>query len=531
MSVSDGPVGRRSRVWTVVAGRCSWLLVVVVAVFSVLAVGVTGASAARAKPALRIGETFSGYEFWHDPAAFAAYGREINLEFSTAYAALFHQAPNGQIQPEIATSWQYFATHTGKNKGFEFTIRHNVRFADGSLLTAQSIVGWFNHMYAQHTQASAGYSETFGPNPKFEAVGKWKVKMILSQPNPDVAVTLSDGGPLWGFIASPKCVANPTLFNTQTCGAGPYMLEASGTVAGSHYTYVPNPHYYDKSAIHFSSVTFTVIPSATTMFQALESGQLDLAAQGNTATTVAAAKSAGFAIHTATNSSLVVDLHANGKPVPALANLKVREAINYAIDRKAIASAVGFGYSQPLSEFPTNDATSSKYENYYSYSPSKAKSLLAAAGYPNGFTLSTHATGQELLYLPLIAKYLNAVGITLTSQPFVQANSATYYFGDPVSISEFSFVPTTSAYGQWLAPTSKLNTVGSYPTINKLYNKGLVANNPTADWQKMWGDTVKSAVFAPICTLPIVFESTKSLKGVNITSQRLGTPMVTEMTK
>ena len=299
MSVSDGPVGRRSRVWTVVAGRCSWLLVVVVAVFSVLAVGVTGASAARAKPALRIGETFSGYEFWHDPAAFGAYGREINLEFSTAYAALFHQAPNGQIQPEIATSWQYFATHTGKNKGFEFTIRHNVRFADGSLLTAQSIVGWFNHMYAQHTQASVGYSETFGPNPKFEAVGKWKVKMILSQPNPDVAVTLSDGGPLWGFIASPKCVADPTLFNTQTCGAGPYMLEASGTVAGSHYTYVPNPHYYDKSAIHFSSVTFTVIPSATTMFQALESGQLDLAAQGNTATTVAAAKSAGFAVHTA----------------------------------------------------------------------------------------------------------------------------------------------------------------------------------------------------------------------------------------
>ena len=69
MSVSDGPVGRRSRLWAVVAGRCSWLLVVVVGVFSVLAIGVTGASAARAKPALRIGETFSGYEFWHDPDA------------------------------------------------------------------------------------------------------------------------------------------------------------------------------------------------------------------------------------------------------------------------------------------------------------------------------------------------------------------------------------------------------------------------------------------------------------------------------
>ena len=47
----------------------------------------------------------------------------------------------------------------------------------------------------------------------------------------------------------------------------------------------------------------------------------------------------------------------------------------------------------------------------------------------------------------------------------------------------------------------------------------------------MWGDVTKSALIAPICTLPIVFESTKSLKGVNITSQRLGTPMVTEMTK
>jgi hypothetical protein len=75
-------------------------------------------------------------------------------------------------------------------------------------------------MYAQHTQASVGFSEILGVNPKFEAVGKWEVKILLNSPNPDRPTILSDTGPIWGFIGSPKCIADPTLWVTQTCGAG-----------------------------------------------------------------------------------------------------------------------------------------------------------------------------------------------------------------------------------------------------------------------------------------------------------------------
>ena len=525
MGAIIGTGTRSLKARSVIMGRCRWLVIGVV--LAGLALVPASASAAT-KPPLTIGMTFSAYEFDHDIASLPAYGRELNMELATAYATIFHMEPNGEITSDIGTTYQYFNTKKEPNKDFEFAIRHNVKFSDGTPLTAASVVGWFRYMYAQHTQASVGFSEILGVNPKFEAVGKWEVKILLSSPNPDLPTILSDAGPIWGFIGSPKCIADPTLWVTQTCGAGPYVLKGSATVPGSHYMYTPNPYYFDKSQIHFSSVTINVIPDTTTMYQALEAGQLDLAAAGNDASTVASAKSAGFTVGTATNEGLVLYLDANGKNNPALANVKVRQAINYAIDRKAIAQAIGFGYSQPTSEFPNSDATSPTIADTYPYSPSKAKALLAAAGV-KGLTLTIHSTGQELLWLPLIEKYLNAVGITVNSLPFNQADSTTYFDTDSIDLSQLAYVPTTSQYAEWLSPSSGLNILGNFSRINKLYNEGLVASDPTSDFEKMWGLVDAKALVAPICTLPIVYESVKKLSNVNVTLARGGMPLVTEM--
>jgi peptide/nickel transport system substrate-binding protein len=523
----------RPKAWTAFVGR-RWSLVAMAALVCLICFAGTAAArsqgSAASKPTLSIGQPFSGYQFWHDPATFGAAGREIAFELSTTYGGLFHTLPNGTQGPEIATTWKYFTSGNGANKDFQFTIRHDVKFADGTPLTAAAIVGWFNHVWAQHSQPSAGYSTLLGPDPKFKAVGKWTVQMFLTVPTPGLTNILSDTGFMWGYIASPTCVANPTLFNTQSCGAGPYQIDPSQTVASDHYTYIPNPHYYAPADIHFSKVTVKVIPVGSTALQALEAGQLNIVSVGTDPSTAAAAKSAGLNINTATIDAMLLFLHADGKVNKALADVRVRQAINYAIDRKAIADSVGFGYSKPTDVFPNTDATDPKYVNYYNYDPTKAKSLLAAAGYSNGLTITTHTTGQQLLWLPLIAKYLDAVGINLVNLPFNTANTATYFLGDALNVSSYGFNSTPAQYLRWISPKSGSDVIGNDTQINKLFYQGLKAKDPTIAWKQMWDRYITQGYSAPICTLPVVYYSSKSVSGTSyVTAGTTGALDVTEL--
>jgi peptide/nickel transport system substrate-binding protein len=73
-------------------------------------------------------------------------------------------------------------------------------------------------------------------------VGKWTVRVTMTIPDPDIARTLSEQVVNWCYVAAPKAVANPKLFNKATWGAGPYKLDYSQSTPGDHYVFVPNPN-------------------------------------------------------------------------------------------------------------------------------------------------------------------------------------------------------------------------------------------------------------------------------------------------
>ena len=116
------------------------------------------------------------------------------------------------------------------------------------------------------------------------------LQIHLAVPNPAIEWWLTGVNEL-GDVVSPTALADPSSLSTQTDGAGPYVLDTSATVPGSSYTYVPNKYYYDQSAIHYNKIVLRVITSATTMEEALSSGQIQVA-QGSPATATAA-QSAG----------------------------------------------------------------------------------------------------------------------------------------------------------------------------------------------------------------------------------------------
>ena len=501
--------------------RCLPTALVVIAVCAGWAAAAAAQSGA-VKPVLRIGASTDRNTA--DPNTDASL---FGTFWPLMYEPLGYFDANLTFTPGLATSWHYLKAPRGSglaNKGFELTLRHNARFSDGTPVTAAAVVTWMKYASAQPITTG------WGPTPKFEAIGKWTVRVHLTSPNPNMIYQVSN---VSGNVSSPRAVANPKLFSTGSFGAGPYMLDPANSVNGDHYTLVPNPYYYDKSRIHWSKIVIRVVTNPNSMLQALQAGQLDVA-PGDPTTAGAAAAAGLTVLHAPAGVDLFV-LDAGGVKVKALADVRVRQALNYAVDRKTIASALLGKFGSPTSSFVTLDGTDPKYDNYYPYDPAKAKSLLAAAGYPNGFTVDPAATEgfigvQGTPMAQAVAKYLAAVGVTLKIKDDAQIGDYIHDLAiDPTAMVwwQAGLVPAFQIYNIALKPGSPINHLGGGwkdKTLFNLWQTGSRASNPTPYWKQMTARETQQAYFLPIARPSNLFYVDKKVANVAVAAYRDGLP-------
>jgi peptide/nickel transport system substrate-binding protein len=337
-----------------------------------------------------------------------------------AYDPLIYETPTGRYIPDLALSWG----ESGKtNKHFLIHLRHGVDFSDGSEMTAKDAAASLEYyaLTAGPNQVNAG------PVSSVTAIGKWIVEINYKSavPERDVIQSLSQDF-TFGDIIGPHGLANKSSLGTSTDGAGEYELNSSQTVAGSSYTFVPNPHYWNKSAIKYSKIVAKFYMSDSAELAAIQTGQIQYA-QNMPASDVATGSSAGLRVSHGPGNvpMLMLEGHLTGP----LANADVRQAIGYALDRPAIASAVFSGLAKPqvelgLKGFPGYDPAEAKL---YGYNLAKAKQLLAKGGYPNGFTmtlLDAAALDKGGTLAAAVDGELSAVGIN------VQLTLNTGSFGD-----------------------------------------------------------------------------------------------------
>lgn len=505
------------------ASRAGGRLITTVAalVLASLLVGSAAAESrgASAKPALRIGIV-------NDPGADPSKeggNQFFSSIYTLAYAPLFHTKADGTVVPSLAASWRYFKTGSGVHKGFEFTLRRNARFSDGTPVTAAAVVGWLRYYAA----ATNNFTGVLGPKPRFEAVSRFVGRVRLTVPTPNLPHILSDAEGNWGYVASPKAVADPSLFANGTQGAGPYMLDSSRSVRGDHYTYIPNPNFYDKASIKFSQVYLKKITTPSSMLQALQSKQVDVV-EGDIST-ASRAKSLGFQVvgPPTTTTVIAFDLEHDSVASKALTDVRVRQAINYAIDRKTITRGLFGAFAEPTSALTTID-TDAKIDSYYPYNVAKAKSLLAAAGYRDGLTIKLLVPSfGGVVNAPVyqaVAKYLDEAGIhtdlTLASLGDYGAELFSWkYHGFSL---QFGAGPTPEQYNVFVNPSSFIQLFGVDPIVNSLYYGGLKATNPSVKWGQMWRRIAAQAYFAPILRFSVVYFASKSVDGVATSKARPG---------
>jgi peptide/nickel transport system substrate-binding protein len=432
-----------------------------------------------------------------------------------AYEPLIVQRADGTLAPGLAASWSYQGTG---NTTFVLNLRAGVKFSDGSPLTAQGVVDDLDYVVK-----SAGQMSPFLAGDTFAATGPLTVTIKAAQPDPDFPQILTQDDVV-GDMISAKALRNPSLLGTQTFGAGPYTLDAAQTVAGDSYTYVPNPDYYDKGSLHWKKVVIKVITDPQSMLNALKTGQIEVA--DGDPTTIAAATQAGLTVTSTPDLWMGVTLADRGGVLAkALANVQVREALNYATDRATIAKALfpgtGAATSQPAP--PGGYGYDPSLASAYPYDISKAKQLLAAAGYAHGLSLKivTGDYGGENLMAQALAQQWQQVGVTVQVTDYANANefyAAAFGAKFPAFMTVFGQIPTWVEGPSLFLPPASFNPFHTASALlASLYQQEALssgAQQVSLD-QRIEAYLVDQAWFVPIVTIGLPYYATSAVSGTS----------------
>lgn len=332
--------------------------------------------------------------------------------FQAAYDSFLIRDEKGNIKPNLATKWVWSADKTV----LTLLLRKDVKFSNGEAFDAEAAKANLDN----NRKSTGPQAPQLTEVQSVESVGKYSIKIVLTQPNPALLTYLAGSS---GFVAAPKTLGTPALAAAPV-GSGPYLLNTSKTSKGSSYVFDANPKYWDKSKQKFQTVTFKVLTDTTARLNAILSGQVDATLLDYP--TTAPAVNGGLTLKQSfVDWSGILLWDRSGEKVKALGDVRVRQAINHAFDRPAMLKALLGGTGAVTNQVfsPTSGAYDDALDKAYPYDPAKAKALLKQAGYPNGFELPMpNITFANAAMAAFIAQYLKAVGITVKWQDVTPAN-------------------------------------------------------------------------------------------------------------
>jgi len=394
----------RPRAWRRKAAACAAVLLAATAVLS--ACGGSGSgSSSSAGDTLTVGLNIKPQSL--NPGKNGNGGQ--NIVQWLAYEPLIRSNSDGTFSPGLATEWGYVGEG---NTAFEMTIRTDATFADGTPVTAQSVVDSISYYLANPGPLSHYLTGITGATVKDDQT----VAVALDKPNPILPIVFSQNAN-WGDVISPAGLAAPDKLTSEMFGAGAYTMDTAETVDGDHYTFVKNPKYWNKDEVHYKKVVVKVLPDANSALQALRNGQIqvDMNATGPLSDQ---AKSAGADVIEGPGFVQAVYLmDRGGEALEAFGNPEVRKALNHAVDRDAIAKALGGAYRPTAQIAPKgSDAFDASLDDAYDYDPAKAKQMLADAGYPDGFefTMLSLSVLDTDTVAQAVAQQFEKVGVKAT---------------------------------------------------------------------------------------------------------------------
>jgi len=443
-------------------------------------------------------------------------------------------------------------SHTVSADGLTYTfkLRSGVKFHDGTDFNADAVVynynRWLNFPkdlqdYSYYAGAVFGGYGADSNIASVTATDASTVTIVLKKPNSSFLI--SQTLPQFG-IASPTALKAGKADNTETdiskvtyaqggnpalVGTGPFMW--SKWTKGAEVDIIKNPNYWNKDgAAILDKVVFKPIADETAILNGLQAGDIDLAQKVSPVDTATLKADSKFTVIDRGQSCNLFHLGINQDysghtPAPAngskiLDNLKVRQAVMYAIDRQSLIDTFYAGQAVLADNWMPPATTDFKAEHLPTYDPQKAKDLLAASGIPASDLVIDFWYPSDVTrpYLPdpkgifeAISTNLEAVGFKVNAH--TETWSPTYLDNEYAGKYEMWEIGWTC---DWAGPDNFLKTalfgyVSGKPStefaykndeLNKTMNDALAATDD-ATAKTLW-EKAQDLIAADLPSIPIV---------------------------
>ena len=319
-------------------------------------------------------------------------------------------------QPFLAKTFEFTDPLT-----LRMTLQEGVTFHDGTPFNAEAVV--YNVERAKNLEDSSIKTDVASIE-SVEAVGDLEVVMHLSQPDSSLLGVFADRA---GMMVSPTAAEDPE-FGQHPVGTGPHTFVS--WAPGDRWTYARNEDYWQAGLPYLDGLEFTVQTDINTRINGLRSGQYDFV-DGIEPGRLAELEEADGLVVSSDPTLLHHMVWWNTGRGP-LADVRVRRAINMAIDREAMWEGTMEGTGE-VAWMPVPSQHWAYAEDLvptFEYDPEGAKALLEEAGYGDGFTITmtSTATQDAVRRAEIMQAQLAEIGITVEVTPEQTVDSVQRYF-------------------------------------------------------------------------------------------------------
>jgi len=352
----------------------------------------------------------------------------MNNESGFVMAAIYnnlveYKSGSTDVGPGLADKWDI----SKDGLTYTFHLHPGVKFHDGTPCNAEAVVQWLDRLlnksnpnfYANKPGVDSYVDFTFHGVDSYKKTDDLTVVIHMTKPNAEFLNSLAM---VWTGVTSPAAVAKyGKEYYKHPVGTGPFKFVE--WVPNDHVTLEANNDFWKPSKPKLSKLIYRVIPESAVRVMELTKGTVDVLA--DVSPTDSKILAANKNVHLIIEPGLMVSGVSMPTQTKPFNDVRVRQALNYAIDKESLNKYLFKGLATTMnSPLPPSQWGHDKTLPGYAYNPEKAKQLLAAAGYPNGFNATIYCYPNPRGYNPVggatlaqaIQSDLKKVGVNITLQ-------------------------------------------------------------------------------------------------------------------
>jgi glutathione transport system substrate-binding protein len=412
---------------------------------------------------------------------------------------------------------------------FIIKLRHNISFHDGAPFNAQAVKTSFDR--ARNPENHLKRSSLYSPIDHIDVVDDYTVKITLKDPFGAFINNLAHQA---FAISSPKAIAQYGKdLDRHPVGTGPYKFVSWQT---DTFKAVKNENYWKPGVPKVDSITIRSVPESGSRLAMLQAGEAQFIYP--LPTEMARAIEKNPTIDVVDTKSIFANYVALNNMRKPFDDVRVRQALNYAVDKNAMVKVVFNGYAEPLdSVLPARLSGYVSQGAPWPYDPAKAKQLLADAGFPNGFESTLWGGNATLTQraMQFLQQQFGAVGVKVQVEPLEagvatsriwsvktpeEATTLMHYTGWSASTGDADWGLRPLLGGKAAFPPVLFNTAYyDNPQVNKDIQAGLTTADPSkraAAYKDAQAVIWKDAPWVFLVSPDIIYARSKRLSGVYI---------------